>query len=195
MRTAEYAALAFEIRSLTGVSTKLIGQSMEERINRHWPGISPPQYGAMRILEHHALTIKELSELMMLAPSTLVPIIDRLESEQLVVRGKDPDDRRRTPLELTARARLLLATVPPVDPDDRLSQAIAAMGLEHSRQLSQLLQRLVSELAGDDQVVQHILTMAARASERAKACDMSDLPNKLPSHPAPHSHKHPPKIH
>ena len=63
----------------------------------------------LRLLQHTPFTLRELSDRMLVTPSTLVPVIDKLESEGLLVRGKDPDDRRRTPLELTERAREAVA--------------------------------------------------------------------------------------
>ncbi|MGQ9813850.1 MAG: MarR family winged helix-turn-helix transcriptional regulator [Candidatus Roseilinea sp.] len=92
-----------------------------------------------------------------LTPSSLVPIIDRLESKGLVVRGQDPDDRRRKPLTLTEDARLLLARVPEIDPNDRDCLALQAMGARKSRQLSRLLHEFISRMAEDDRVAKYIL--------------------------------------
>jgi hypothetical protein len=104
---------------------------------------------------------------MMLAPSTLVPIIDRLESDGLLVRGKDPDDRRRTPLVLTQQARDMLASVPEMGPRDQLCHALQALGPERSRQLSLLLQALVNEMPHGHDIVRHVLAMSPRITQRA----------------------------
>src|SRR5690242_4839658 len=140
MITAEFMSLTHEIRVLMGISTKLMMQNLEEHLTRFCPGMSVPAFGVLRNLQCHSSTIKELSDRMMLAPSTLVPIVDRLEKDSLVIRGKDPDDRRRTPLMLTDSARHLLAEAPEFDAQNRLGQALQAMGPEKSQQLSRLLQ-------------------------------------------------------
>ncbi len=170
MRDAEFAALAFEIRSFAAIGTKLMAQDLEGRLARHLPGVSGPQYGMLRILSCNPFTIRELSDHMMLAPSTLVPIVDRMEHEGMVVRGKDPDDRRRTPLMLTDHARQMLALVPPVDVQDQLCLALNALGMEKSRQLSQLLQELIRQLAPGHDVVTQVLDVAARAIDGAAGC-------------------------
>lgn len=164
MMSVDYVRLAYNIRAFAGISTKLMAQDMEARLADHWPGISVPQYGVLRILDCHPSTIKELSDRMMLAPSTLVPIIDRLEGEGLVVRGKDPEDRRRTPLLLTDHAREMLAQVPAVDAQDSLCRALHTLGPEKSEHLNHLLQMLVSELAPDHDIVQHVLATSAQAA-------------------------------
>jgi DNA-binding MarR family transcriptional regulator len=168
MRTAELASLAHQIRSLTTICAKLMAHHLEHHLAQYWPGMSGPQYGVLRILECNPSTIRELSERMLLAPSTLVPIVDRLESESLVVRGKDPEDRRRTPLMLTEQARQLLVRVPTVDAQNHLGQALQAMGVEKSRQLSLLLQELVANLANDHGIVDRIVTLSTHASEASE---------------------------
>ena len=165
MRTPEFLSLAFEIRSFAGIGAKLMSRDLERRIAEHRPGLSGPQYGVLKMLECHPTTIKELSDLLMLTPSTLVPVIDRLESEGLVVRGKDPGDRRRTPLILTDDAHRLLAAIPSVDPADGLFHALESMGVQKSRQLNRLLQELVTTLAGDDQIARQVLSKSPRSAK------------------------------
>ena len=169
MRNTELADLAHEIRAFIHISTKLISRDMDERLAQHWPGMSGPQYGVLRIVACQPTTIKELSDRMLLAPSTLVPIIDRLEGEGLLVRGKDPDDRRRTPLELTDKARQHLEQVPAFDGHDALSQALQHMSTDDSHKLSQLLQQLVTELAHDPAIIQHVQSFSPRAIKNRAA--------------------------
>jgi len=90
--------LAIEIRILLSIIGKLNLRAMEQRVNESLPGMSLLQYGLLRILASEPCTLSELSNRMMLTPSTLVPAVDKLEREGYVVRGKDPSDRRRTPL-------------------------------------------------------------------------------------------------
>jgi DNA-binding MarR family transcriptional regulator len=167
MRNAEWSALAFEIRACAAIGSKLMARDLESRIAQHCPGVSALQYGAMRMLECRPATLKELSDHMMLAPSTLVPVIDRLEGEGLVVRGKDPEDRRRTPLTLTDAARAILSRVPPVDESDALCRALRELGPDQSRQLRRLLLELVERLEPNADIAKHVRASAPRAAESA----------------------------
>lgn len=57
--------------------------------------ITPPQFVALQWLnENNEMTVGELSSKMYLAYSTTTDLIDRLESNELVMRVKDPNDRR-----------------------------------------------------------------------------------------------------
>lgn len=168
MRDTRFVPLLVEIRSFTGVCTKLMMQDLDEKLAEFWPGMSAQQYGVLRILNCRPSTIRELSDHMMLAPSTLVPIIDRLEAEGLVVRGKDPEDRRRTPLLVTEQARSLLAQVPAVDMGGRLYEVLQRMGMEKARQLSLLLQELIEQLSPGQHIADHVLAMSARVSDAAR---------------------------
>ena len=171
MRETEYAALAFEIRSFAGIGAKLMIQDLEERLAERLPGINGPQFGVLHILSCNPSTIRELSERMMLAPSTLVPIVDRLEHEDMVVRGKDPEDRRRTPLMLTEHARVLLAQVPTVDASDHLCRALNVLGADKSHQLSLLLQELIEQLAPGHGITAQIRTISARLNDGCSPCE------------------------
>ena len=55
----------------------------------------------------------------------------------------DPADRRRNPIQLTEAGRALLAAVPPIAPDDPAVQALQALGDDRSRQLRDLLIKLL----------------------------------------------------
>ncbi len=170
MKEMDFTGLAFEVRWLTLFSVKLSSRDVEARLAALRPGLSVPQFIVLTVLARHPLTLKGLADHMMLTPSSLVPIIDRLESEGLVVRGQDPDDRRRRPLTLTEDARRLLARAPEIDPNDRDCRALQAMGATKSRQLSRLLREFISQMAGDDRAAEHILSRSPcrGASKRAR---------------------------
>ena len=92
------------MRTLLFVLHKVAMRELAQRLETAGVGISPPQYAVMRLLSLDSLTISELSGRMMLTPPTLVGIVDALERKGLVQRGQDPQDRRRTPLQLTPDA-------------------------------------------------------------------------------------------
>ncbi len=77
-------------------------------------GLTGPQTHAMAVLaaalrEHqHSMTIRELSERMGLAQSTVSGLIERLEKKKLVRRQIDPDDRRCTRVVLAKAVKTYL---------------------------------------------------------------------------------------
>jgi MarR family transcriptional regulator, organic hydroperoxide resistance regulator len=76
-------------------------------------GLTGPQLWALWELGHTGpQTLKALAARMHLDPSTMVGVVDRLESKGMMVRNQDPTDRRRLSLTLTAKAEALLHSAP-----------------------------------------------------------------------------------
>jgi DNA-binding MarR family transcriptional regulator len=86
-----------------------------------------------------------------------VPAVDRLEREKLVVRGKDPHDRRRTPLVLTDEAHRALKRIPTSHPDDLVVGAVRQMDIEQVLQLRTLLHTLLMGMSADKGMIEDIL--------------------------------------
>jgi DNA-binding MarR family transcriptional regulator len=137
---------SLEVRILTGAITRIAHRSVEEYLNSHNIAISGLQLSIMRILLYQSHTISELSRKFMLDPSTLVPVIDALEGKGMVVRGRDPNDRRRVPLSITESGRTLVAEVSLVHENDIMLQAIQQVGAEKTQQLLDLLRELISQM-------------------------------------------------
>lgn len=152
------AQLAVEIRILSLFVAKMAMRDMEQRINTVLPGVSPLQMGIMRLLAHEQYTLSELSARMMHTPSTLVPAVDKLEREGLVIRGKDPNDRRRTPLILTDDAHRALNAIPPGHPDDLIVGAVSRMDIKRAMQLRTLLHELLMGMSADKGMIEDLLT-------------------------------------
>lgn len=71
-------------------------------------GVTGPQRLTLRLLElFPTMSASELAALLHLHPSTLTGILQRLESQQLIVRSADPADGRRSLLRVTARGSRL----------------------------------------------------------------------------------------
>jgi MarR family transcriptional regulator, organic hydroperoxide resistance regulator len=74
--------------------------------------LTSPQMQALAILtqapQTEGMALKELSELMGLAQSTVSGIAERLEQKRLVRRLTDPADRRRTRIEVTERVKIYM---------------------------------------------------------------------------------------
>nr|WP_253957845.1 MarR family transcriptional regulator [Metabacillus halosaccharovorans] len=74
--------------------------------------ITPPQFVALQWLwENGDLTIGELSTKMFLACSTTTDLIDRMEKNKLVIRVKDPQDRRVVRIHLLDEGERIIEEV------------------------------------------------------------------------------------
>lgn len=159
----EIYATAVEVRILAAMITKYAKQELEQHLDEASAGISGIQYGILRILRFQEHTLSELSRQMMLDPSTLVPVIDSLERKCLVKRGKDPKDRRRTPIGLTEHGAELLERVPFLDNDSILVKSLNLMSEEQRQHLLLSLRELVTNLIGSEEAIREI-TAAASAT-------------------------------
>jgi DNA-binding MarR family transcriptional regulator len=71
-------------------------------------GLTYPQYLVMLVLwEHGGMPVKRVSEFVRLDPSTLSPLLKRMEAAGLVRRERSPDDERSVTVLLTAEGRVL----------------------------------------------------------------------------------------
>ena len=112
MKNDEQRRTAMEIHMLGAIVAKKTILAMQSDPVLVEAGISMPQFGVLRALRRSARTISELSRIMMVDPSTLVPVVDALERKRLAVRGRDPHDRRRVPISLTQRGAEIAAKHP-----------------------------------------------------------------------------------
>lgn len=74
--------------------------------------ITPPQFVALQwLFEEGDMTIGELSNKMYLACSTTTDLIDRMEKKELVVRVRDPKDRRVVRIHLLEKGGSMIDEV------------------------------------------------------------------------------------
>ena len=113
-RRAEAAAaeLLDERRSSPGLLLALLGHHAMRRLRevhtRH--ELSPRQFQLLWLLnERGPLGQRELGQLMEIDPSILVTLLNPLEAEGLLSRRRDPLDRRRHLVTLTAQGERRLA--------------------------------------------------------------------------------------
>ena len=141
----EPAALihAAEIHSMTALLLKFFNDGVSQRMQAAGQPLSALQFGVLQMLQFEALTVSAISQRMGMDPSSIVRLIDSLERKGLAARGSDPADRRRNPIQLTEAGRVLLAAVPPIAPGDPAVQALTALGDERTRQLRDLLIKLL----------------------------------------------------
>ncbi len=78
-------------------------------------GLTGPQLWAMKVLaEGSPVRVSDLAQRMYLHPSTVVGILDRLESRGLATRTRSTEDRRVVTVSLTEEGRLLVSKTPQV---------------------------------------------------------------------------------
>ena len=134
---------AAEIHSMTALLLKFFNDGVSQRMQAAGQPLSALQFGVLQMLQFEALTVSMISQRLGMDPSSIVRLIDSLERKGLAARGSDPADRRRNPIQLTEAGRVLLAAVPPIAPDDPAVQAVMALGVDRSRQLRDLLIKLL----------------------------------------------------
>ncbi|MCZ7629350.1 MAG: MarR family winged helix-turn-helix transcriptional regulator [Microthrixaceae bacterium] len=69
-----------------------------------------PQYRVLVFLDSGGRPASDVATLLDVAPSTVTSVVDGLCARGLVLRGEDPDDRRRVVLSLTAEGKEMVTT-------------------------------------------------------------------------------------
>ena len=148
---------ALEVRILTAIVAREARQDIEQRLKAYGVEMTALQYRVLRQLQQGGrLTIKELSRSCMVEPATLVPVIDTLERHGIIRRGRDPHDRRRTPIELTELGLERLQAIPFVHEDDVIARYLRQLPDEERHTFVHQLRELVTMLHGDDAAVRRI---------------------------------------
>lgn len=148
---------ALETLILTAIIAKDARQDAEQRLKRFGADLTAPQYRLLRQLQQvGSSTIKDLSGTMMVGPATLVPMVDTLERHGFIRRGIDPNDRRRTPLELTESGRQRLDAVPFIHTDDPIARFLRELPEDERQRFLSHLRGLAEALHGDGHDVRHI---------------------------------------
>lgn len=108
-------------------------------------GLTPPECGVLNLLRRRpGLSQQELSRVLGMIPSRVVPLVDGLEQAGYVERVRDDTDRRRNSLELTDDGRRVLDDVGRVSAAHE-RQVTSGLSRAERTQLYQLLSRLADE--------------------------------------------------
>ena len=87
-----------------------VAVSQHETMPAGAAGFDPFDYGVLAILDEGALqTQTQIADALRLDPSRLVALLDSLEARELVGRQRDPADRRRHVVSITATGKRQLA--------------------------------------------------------------------------------------
>lgn len=101
-----FADIEKDLRYIAGI----IKQKGREILSNYT--ITPPQFVALQwLFEEGDMTIGELSNKMFLACSTTTDLVDRMEKNKLVMRVKDPNDRRVVRIHLLTEGERIIDEV------------------------------------------------------------------------------------
>ncbi len=148
MKTLDKSGKIADIYHLVNFLAKVTRQDLDQCLLTCNAGVTRLQYVVIRFLSHKHYTIRELSRRLSLEPATLVPVIDSLEKQGLVIRTNDPKDRRRNPLILTEEGLEVLNKVELIRPENSIVKGLDQLGPEKTVLLHDLLHefsRLVAE--------------------------------------------------
>jgi DNA-binding MarR family transcriptional regulator len=135
-----------EMRALFMMLMKLQGRELDELLRSGGININPIQAGILRLISAERKTISDMSKAMMLDPSTLVPLVDDLESKGLIERMKDPTDRRRVPLQLTPDGQAVMEKLQALHARSTFAQVLGELDPHDLQQLLRILRGLVARL-------------------------------------------------
>jgi DNA-binding MarR family transcriptional regulator len=145
--TPDFKALATELTVLMAIVSRVSRVDLE----RHLPPEigSAVQYGVLRMLRSHPCTLTELSRMLALEPASLTPVIDALERHGLVQRGRDPNDRRRTPLTITPKAEGVLDAFAEFEGRYSLTRALNELGMPRAHECLVFMRELLGHMTDD----------------------------------------------
>lgn len=108
-------------------------------------GFEPYGYGALAIVNEGACkTQATIAEALMLDPSRLVALLDSLEEHGLIARKRDPNDRRRHLVTITAEGKRKLIKLREIIKELE-DEFLAPLDAEDRKTLHELLLRLAAE--------------------------------------------------
>jgi DNA-binding MarR family transcriptional regulator len=138
------APLTFALARLAGLGRRRMHEAFASEAWLKDAGFRPPCVGVMFCIARlEPVSQKRVADTLLLDPSDLVGVVDILERAGFVQRERDPDDRRRHALALTAAGRDALARLRAIA--ERVTDDLLAPLDERERAtLAALIARLVA---------------------------------------------------
>lgn len=123
-------------------------------------GLSRTQWRLLAyVLRHEGITQSELARVLELERASIGSTVDIMERKELVMRVANPDDRRVWRIAATPRAHELLPGLREII-DEIIGRTFGGLGSADIAHLSDTLNRIVSNLGGEDSVAQKTLEEA-----------------------------------
>ncbi len=149
MKKISLSPIALEVKMLNLLFMKATRKDIGRQLKARGLGVNPLEFGVLNIIKHTGYALSELSKEMMLAPATLVPVVQGLEKKGLVGRGHDPHDRRRSPLHLTPQGEKILVKISLTDGKDIVVRKLKELGEKDVGELRRILRKLVGAIVGE----------------------------------------------
>ena len=140
-----------EHRSSPGLLLALIGHEAMRRLRAAHTAhnLKPRQFQILGLLhDHGGLAQRELLQIMSVDPSILVTLLNPLEADGFVARERDPDDRRRHLVTLTAAGEKHLKSAARAQKETE-EALFASLDADQRERLRELLLALREGLAAD----------------------------------------------
>jgi DNA-binding MarR family transcriptional regulator len=138
-----------EIHRLLFMTAKRAHTGAERWFSRQKIGITPLQFGVLRLVGEKDMTLNELARRMMFKPPSILPSIDLLERKGYIARRNNPKDRRKIQLLMTAKGRRTVERITSSGSLDPLSIAFKRMSARKKKRLLALLTELSSNIKVD----------------------------------------------
>jgi DNA-binding MarR family transcriptional regulator len=137
-----------DVAALTHRLAQLTRRAMADRMAREkWAidaGFRPGCVGVLdTVAQLEPVSQRDVSSVLLLDPSDLVTLVDILERAGLLERRRDPADRRRYALEVTARGQLAVARLREIAREAN-EEVLAPLDDEERSELAKLLSRIVA---------------------------------------------------
>jgi DNA-binding MarR family transcriptional regulator len=141
-----------DVVTLTYRMAQLNRRAMAERMaGESWAneaGFRPGCIGVLRVVAaRDAVSQREVSDALLLDPSDVVSLVDILERAGMLERRRDPADRRRYALQLTATGRRAVLRLTEISQQIN-AELLAPLGPAEREQLAALLARVVQHHTG-----------------------------------------------
>jgi DNA-binding MarR family transcriptional regulator len=147
IRTRPVPLVAKELLESSGFLLARLGLGFKARAltKLDEAGFEPFGYGVLASVNEGALqTQATIAEALMLDPSRLVALLDSLEEDGLIVRKRDPKDRRRHLVSITADGKRKLSKLRAIVKELE-DEFLAPLDAEQRQTLHELLLRLAAE--------------------------------------------------
>lgn len=138
------------IRWITWYLRRLIqaGEIYSKELHKKFQ-VSQPQVSCIVALaEYGVMPISRLAGYILVKPSTVTGIVDRLEQKGLVTRTRSASDRRIVTIELTESGQALASAAPPPIPSEMI-EGLKKLSHDHVAMIVESLRILVSKLPED----------------------------------------------
>jgi DNA-binding MarR family transcriptional regulator len=145
MPDPDVATLSHRLAALT---RRAMGERMAHETWAHEAGFRPGCIGVLHVVAaREPVSQREVSDALLLDPSDVVTLVDILERAGLVERKRDPADRRRYALEVTAAGQLAVVRLREITREAN-QELLAPLDPDEREQLAVLLARVVRHHTG-----------------------------------------------